>query len=116
MLLGIQEYASGDYGAPESNTPLFKVAPNDKTSGYKIGAYEPASAYHADVEFIHVVDIDNGTYRSVAIPRDVMGVMEYEPFQKAMRDYVQRTLVELRNGTPSEYERTPENEYPEDDD
>jgi len=63
ILLGIQEYATGNYGYPDGNEPLKDAQPGHDTNcfGWKIGAYEPTTGQHGDIEYLYTIDLANKT-------------------------------------------------------
>jgi len=60
ILIGIQEYANGQYGSPSGDAPLNDAEPGHDTdlSGWKVGAYEPTAwEQHGDIEYLYTVDL-----------------------------------------------------------
>ena len=58
VIIGNQEYEVG----PEPGHDL-------NISGWKVGAYEPIDHFPWDLEWLHIVDVHNATWRSVEIYR-----------------------------------------------
>ena len=108
VLLGMQEYATGEYGTPHQDTQLKNLAPGvEGFSGWKIGAYEPTNTCFSDAQYLHVVDMEKGEYRSVGIP-DI--VAHTNDFTKTIQNYATLIYTDMRQGIKSEHEVTPETE------
>ena len=70
ILLGIQEYALGEQSA-DIKLKDFQPGPEGSGSGWgmgwKIGAYEPCSNIHGDIDYIHVVDLMSATWKTYEV-------------------------------------------------
>lgn len=55
IVLGYEEYSQGDYG-----NDLAKMRGNTEgtnMSGWKVGAYEPSTGIHGDIEYLYEIDL-----------------------------------------------------------
>ena len=99
VLLGMQEYAGLD--SLKSEDTLLNLGPTEGR-GWKIGAYEPCSRYYQDAEYVHVIDMNKGKYRSVHIPNDIC---EWpHEFQSKMKQYVEEVYQEMCDNVPSKHQ------------
>ncbi len=59
-----KDYRNKDYGKP-LNTPIRDFLPNGENNGmdWKVGAYEPTTGIHGDIEFLYEIDLDNKTLK-----------------------------------------------------
>ena len=59
IVLGHEEYGAGDHG-----NDLTKMrAAKDSFSTWKVGAYEPTSGIHGDIEYLYEIDLSAKTLR-----------------------------------------------------
>lgn len=64
IILGAAEYdinrdfkKPDEYGAP-LHTPLDQYIPNAGHSDWKVGAYEPTTDIHGDIEYLYIIDLE----------------------------------------------------------
>ncbi len=68
IILGAQEYdykidPTNGYKRKPTNSTLAKYLPDhlDKRDCWKVGAFEPTSGLHGDIEYLYVIDLDAKT-------------------------------------------------------
>jgi hypothetical protein len=61
IVLGHLEYRDGSEDALKYNGPQFEPGNSDSISGWKVGAYEPTTCQHGDIEWLYTIDLVNKT-------------------------------------------------------
>ena len=64
IVLGVKEYS----GISGINFQTLAPPENPSFSDWKVGAYEPCSVYHGDIEYFHVVHVEALKYFSFKVP------------------------------------------------
>lgn len=61
VVLGYEEYSQGAYGNDLAKMRANREGTN--MSGWKVGAYEPASGLHGDIEYLYEIDVSAKTIK-----------------------------------------------------
>jgi len=97
IMIGAKEYGTktkytGTGFVESEKTNLFEPDPDDKFSGWKVGAFEPTTGQHGDVDYTYELDLDALTIKVYdgALGNRLVDTIEFKEGEQALSG--QRTL------------------------
>lgn len=89
IMLGAQEYDyDRDNDFQPKNSTIEELIEDTGFSGWKVGAYEPATCIHGDIQHLYVIDLDKKEWFEIGEGR------KFESLQKAWENYRDKHLLQ----------------------